>query len=272
MADRINPVVLVTGSSRGIGRGVALTLAEEGYSVAINYAGNEEAARETQRLCTDAASAAGQNAAGFEIFKADVGKKPDRDALVENVFSSMGRVDALVNNAGIGPRERLDITEATEESFEEVMRVNLQGPYFLSQAIVRRWLEGQKSGHLTSAIPSGFKLIFVSSISAYTASVNRGEYCVSKAGMSMASKLWATRLADENIQVYEVRPGIMETDLTSKVKGKYDKLIGEGLVPQKRWGQPSDMGLTIRAIVRGDLPFSTGSVIDVDGGFNMMRL
>ena len=271
------PVVLVTGASRGIGRGIALSLAEEGYSVAINYAGNRAAAEETKSECERPAARGGVSGGGegaaaaprFEIFQANVGERAERERMVEEVFDSFGRIDALVNNAGIGPRERLDILEATEESFEEVMRVNLQGPYFLTQSIVRRWQAGEAG---ESLLPAGFKVVFVSSISAHTVSFNRGEYCVSKAGMAMATQLWAGRLADEGVQVFEVRPGIMKTDLTSKVRDKYDKLISEGLVPQRRWGTPDDMGKSVRALIRGDFPFSTGAVIDVDGGFQISRL
>ncbi len=275
--DARPPVVLVTGASRGIGRGIALSLAEEGYSVAINYAGNRAAAEETKSECERPAARGGVSGGGegaaaaprFEIFQANVGERADRERMVAEVFDRFGRVDALVNNAGIGPRERLDILEATEESFEEVMRVNLQGPYFLTQSIVRRWQAGEAG---ESLLPAGFKVVFVSSISAHTVSFNRGEYCVSKAGMAMATQLWAGRLADEGVQVFEVRPGIMKTDLTSKVRDKYDKLISEGLVPQRRWGTPDDMGKSVRALIRGDFPFSTGAVIDVDGGFQISRL
>ena len=259
------PVALVTGASRGIGRGIALELARCGYSVAINYAGNLKAAEETRSACSDLGSGT------FGIFQADVGKREDRTRLVEQVWERFGTVDVLVNNAGIGPRERLDITEATEESYHEVMDVNLGGPYFLTQAVVRRWL-GMEGASLPSAIPSGRKIIFVSSISADTASINRGEYCLSKAGLAMATKLWAVRLAEEDIQVYEVRPGIIETDLTRGVKAKYDALIGDGLVPQKRWGTPEDLGKVVRTLADGDLAFSTGAVIYSDGGFNLSRL
>ncbi len=263
-------VILVTGASRGIGRGIAVRLAEAGYSVAINYAGNREAAEDTRAECAQlAAGRSTEREPRYEIFQANVGIRADRERMVSEVFDRFGRVDALVNNAGIGPRERLDILDATEESFEEVMRVNLQGPYFLTQSIVRRWRSGETG---ESLLPAGYKVIFVSSISAHTVSFNRGEYCVSKAGMAMATQLWAGRLADEGVQVFELRPGIMKTDLTSKVRDKYDKLISEGLVPQRRWGTPDDMGTSVRALVRGDFPFSTGAVIDVDGGFQIRRL
>jgi NAD(P)-dependent dehydrogenase (short-subunit alcohol dehydrogenase family) len=289
----MHPVVLVTGASRGIGRGIAIELARQGYAVAVNYARNAEAAGETLRLCreaaaespgapADTASAAnagpggpgGAGAGGaaeparFEAFQGDIGDRASREALLEAVVARLGEPDALVNNAGIAPRERNDIVDATEESFAELMRVNLQGPYFLTQSVVRRWL----ATHEPPRIASGRKIVFVGSISAYTVSTNRGEYCVSKAGLTMATQLWATRLAPEGIQVYEIRPGITRTDMTSAVREKYDRLIGEGLVPQRRWGEPADNGRAVAALLRGDFAFSTGAVINVDGGFTISRL
>jgi NAD(P)-dependent dehydrogenase (short-subunit alcohol dehydrogenase family) len=272
------PVALVTGSSRGIGRGIAFSLAAAGFSVAINYAGNEKAARETEtecrRIAADRAEGAarGANEQRFAIFQADIGSRDDRHRMVSQVLSTFGRIDALVNNAGIAPTVRADIVDASEESFARLMEVNLQGPYFLSQAVVRYWLglDGQEKPE--PALRGGFKLVFISSISAATASVSRGEYCVSKAGIAMASQLWAARLADSGVQVYEVRPGIMATDMTAGVKEKYDALIAEGLVPQRRWGTPEDVGTAVEALVRGDFPFSTGEVIYTDGGFHISRL
>lgn len=261
----IAPVVLVTGAGRGLGRGVALQLAEQGCSVAINFAGNRAAAEETAAACARAAASPAQK---FVPLQADISSKADRARLVSETLAAFGRIDALVNNAGIAPKVRADITEASEESFEDLIRTNLQGPYFLTQAVVRHWL-GAKP---TCAISGGFKVIYVTSISAETASVNRGDYCISKAGLAMAAQLWATRLAADNIQVYELRPGIMATDMTSAVKDKYDKLLAEGLVPQRRWGTPEDVGRAVRAIVAGLLPFSTGAVIPIDGGFQISRL
>lgn len=260
-----HPVALVTGASRGLGRGIALELARGRFSVGINYAGNQKAAEETQTACREIAPSKTQK---FEIFQADIGRREDRERLVREAWNAFGQIDALVNNAGIAPRVRADILEASEESFEELIQVNLQGPYFLTQVVARRWVEEK----LTSRIHSGFKIVFVTSISADAASVQRGEYCISKAGLAMAVKLWATRLADTGIQVYEVRPGIMATDMTSGVKTKYDTLIEQGLVPQKRWGTPEDVGKGVRSLLEGDFPFSTGSVIHVDGGFHVPRL
>ena len=259
------PVILVTGASRGLGRGVALELAKGGYSVAINYAGNQAAAEECAQLCADVQVSADQQ---FIPVKADISSRADREAMVQTVLKTCGRLDGLVNNAGIAPKERADITEASEESFETLVKTNLQGPYFLTQSVVNHWLNDKPE----PLIKSGFKVVFVTSISVYTASVNRGDYCISKAGAAMAAQLWATRLADEGVQVYEVRPGIMKTDMTSGVTSKYDALIEDGLVPQKRWGTPEDIGLSVRSLIDGDFPFSSGAVIDVDGGFQMHRL
>lgn len=258
-------VALVTGASRGLGRGIAQHLAEAGCSVAIGYAGNRAAAEETAELCRNVQQRDDQR---FLPVQGDLGDGEAREGIVTAVLEGFGRIDALVNNAGIAPRERADIVEASERSFEEIVRTNLQGPYFLTQRVVRHWLEGSSEARL----PGGFKVVFITSISAHTASLNRGDYCISKAGLSMAVQLWASRLAGEGIQVYEVRPGIMFTDMTEAVKGKYDALIAGGLVPQERWGTPDDVGLAVRSLVEGDFPFSTGTVVDVDGGFHLRRL
>lgn len=259
------PVILVTGAGRGLGRGIALQLAAEGCSVAINYAGNREAAEDAAKLCRKASRSAKQR---FVPIQADIGSKADRERLVAETLSQLGTIDALVNNAGIAPRVRADLVDATEESFGELIRVNLEGPYFLTQAVARHWLEKKRK----SALPTGNKIVFVTSISAETASTNRGDYCISKAGLAMAVQLWAARLAADNIQVLEVRPGIMATDMTAGAKSKYDKLLADGLVPQGRWGTPEDVGLAVRSIIAGRFPFSTGSVISVDGGFQIRRL
>ncbi len=259
------PRVLVTGASRGLGRGVAERLAATGYSVAIHYANNAQAAASTLDICKQAAILPSQQ---FLTVGGDVSRREDRGRIVEQLEQAWGGIDALVNNAGIAPRIRADITEASEESFDEVMGVNLKGPYFLSQSIVNQWLA--RPGQ--SNIASGYKLIFISSLSATTASINRGDYCISKAGLAMAAQLFAVRLADSGIQVMEIRPGIMATDMTAGVKEKYDKVLAEGIVPQKRWGQPSDVGLAVEAVLAGAFPFSTGEVINVDGGFHLRRL
>jgi NAD(P)-dependent dehydrogenase (short-subunit alcohol dehydrogenase family) len=259
------PVALVTGASRGLGRGIALRLAAEGLSVAIGYSTNQPAAEETAAECRRAAPAPGRR---FEPVQADIADKAGRDRLVAETLGRFGRIDALINNAGIAPRERADLVDAGEESFEHLLRTNLQGPHFLTQAVVRHWLRDRPA----PALPGGFKIVFVTSISAETASVNRGDYCISKAGLSMSARLWAARLASDGIQVVELRPGIMATDMTAGVKEKYDRLIAEGLVPQGRWGTADDAGRAVRAIVAGDFAFSTGAVIAVDGGFHLSRL
>ena len=259
-------VILVTGASRGLGRGIAVELSRGGYSVAINYAFNREAAEECAALCREAASHQGQQ---FLPVRADVSNAQDRKNMVSAVIEKFGVLDGLVNNAGIAPEVRADITEASEESFKKIIRTNLQGPYFLTQEVANYILQSNQSPALTSG--KGM-IVFVTSISSHTASVSRGDYCISKAGLSMAAQLWAQRLADEKINVYELRPGIMKTDMTSSVTEKYDALIAEGLVPQHRWGTPEDLGKAVRSLVDGNFPFSTGAVIDVDGGFQIRSL
>jgi NAD(P)-dependent dehydrogenase (short-subunit alcohol dehydrogenase family) len=259
------PVALVTGASRGLGRGIALKLAADGFSIAVNYAGNRQAADET---CAECVRLAPDKAQKFIPIQADISSRADRERMVAEVQAAFGRLDALVNNAGIPTRVRGDITEATEESFETVMKTNLQGPYFLTQTVVNLW----RSRKFEPLENRGFKVIFVTSISAYTASTNRGDYCISKAGLAMAVQLWASRLADEGIQVFEIRPGIMATDMTSGVKEKYDKLIAAGIVPMKRWGSGDDVGRAASALLGGQFPYSTGQVINVDGGFQLRTL
>ena len=258
-------VVLVTGSSRGLGRGVAESLAACGYSVAIHYANNQAAAEETAAACRKLAADRTQKIA---IVGGNIALAADRQQLFDQTLEAFGHLDALVNNAGIAPRVRADLTEATEEIFDEVIGVNLKGPYFLSQLAARYWLAHPGASRLST----GYKLIFVTSLSANTASINRGEYCISKAALAMASQLWAVRLATEGVQVMELRPGIMATDMTSGVKDKYDRLLAEGIVPQKRWGAPADLGHAVESILAGHFPFSTGDVINIDGGFHLRRL
>jgi 3-oxoacyl-[acyl-carrier protein] reductase len=253
-------VALVTGAARGIGFGIADCLAREGYDLAICDIQEEAAA---------AAALEKFRSRGGEViyYRTDVSNAGDRKKLVAQMRQHWGRLHLLVNNAGVAPTERRDLLEATEESFEWVMRVNLQGPYFLTQAVAN-WMIEQKQA---SADYSGC-LINISSISATVASINRGEYCVSKAGVAMATALWATRLAEFGIPVYEVRPGIIRTDMTAGVQPKYDKLIAEGLLLQSRWGLPADIGKAVAMLARGDLAYSTGQVIFVDGGFSVRRL
>jgi 3-oxoacyl-[acyl-carrier protein] reductase len=263
--ETTTPVVLVTGSSRGLGRGVAEVLAQAGFSVAIHYASNKDAALATAEACAKLALHSDQK---FVPVGGNIGLATDRQHLFDEVLAAYGHLDALINNAGIAPRIRADITDATEEIFDEVIGINLKGPYFLSQLAARYWLAHPGQCRLNG----GYKLLFVTSLSANTASVNRGEYCISKAGLAMATQLWAVRLADAGVQVLELRPGIMATDMTAGVKDKYDKLLADGIVPQKRWGSPKDVGLAAKAILEGHFPFSTGDVINLDGGFHLRRL
>jgi 3-oxoacyl-[acyl-carrier protein] reductase len=259
------PVVLVTGAGRGLGRGIALRLAELGMSVAVNDVGSSGAAEETVRLCQERKKNAGQE---FALARGDIVASADRAQILEAALGSLGRIDALVNNAGIGPKVRQDITATTEESFDEVMRVNLKGPFFLTQQVVDYW----RSKKPAPLLPNGFAVVFITSISATFASLNRVEYCISKAGLAMASHTWALRLAQEGINVYELRPGIMLTDMTSAVKEKYDPLIENGTVPQRRWGTPEDAGKAVGALLKGEFSYSTGSVIYIDGGLHLERL
>ena len=257
-------VALVTGAGRGIGRGIALALAEAGWAVVINYRGNAATANETAGMVREAGGDA-------LVVQADIGSAADRARLVQAARDQFGRIDLLVNNAGMGPRTRMDILETTEESYDEVMNVNLKGPFFLSQLVARTMLEQLEAGP-AEVDGGGPQIINIGSISAYTSSPARGEYCISKAGVGMMTLLFADRLAESGINVCEVRPGIVETDMTSTVKEKYDKLIGDGLTPIRRWGQPEDVGKAVAALAEGLFPFSTGAVLDVDGGFHMHRL
>lgn len=257
------PVSLVTGAGRGIGRGIALELAKLGHAVVINYAGNAGAAQECLQLVRDAGGDA-------LTVRADVSSAADRERLVQETLHAYGRIDLLVNNAGVAPSMRADMLEAGEESFDRLISVNLKGPYFLTQRVARQMIEQVRRGDSTSFGPP--RIVTISSISAYTASVNRGDYCISKAGLAMMTKLFAVRLAEFGINVYEVRPGVIATDMTGGVKEKYDKLIEQGAWPLRRWGEPADIGRAVAAIARGDLPYSTGEVINVDGGFHLRTL
>jgi NAD(P)-dependent dehydrogenase (short-subunit alcohol dehydrogenase family) len=258
---------LVTGASRGLGRGIAEALARDGLDLAIHYGKSRAAAEETLASCRAIAARGGQK---LVLVSGDVARADDRRRILDETLAGLGRLDALVNNAGMAPRVRADLLDTGEESFDELVAVNLKGPYFLSQLAARHWLEDARRG--AARLPGGYKLVFVSSASAVRASVNRGEYCVSKAGLSMAARLFAVRLAAEGVQVYEVRPGIMATDMTAGVKDKYDAMIADGGVPQRRWGTPEDVGLAVSALVQGRFPFSTGDVLNVDGGLHLERL
>ena len=256
MAER--PVAIVTGASRGIGKAIALELARLGYDLVVNRV--QPAVPETK------AEAEGLGAR-CEFVQGDIGKAKDRNRLVETTKSKFGRCDMLVNNAGAAPLKRLDILEATEESFDRVIGVNLKGPYFLTQQVAN-WMVEQRREYPQRAL----RIVNIGSISAYTSSPSRGEYCISKAGMRMMTMLYADRLAEYNIGVFEICPGIIATDMTSAAKDKYDKLIAEGLTPIRRWGRPQDVAAAVGAIAEGRLDFSTGCAIDVDGGFHLRRL
>jgi NAD(P)-dependent dehydrogenase (short-subunit alcohol dehydrogenase family) len=256
----MNKNALITGGSRGIGLGIARKLAAEGYDLAINGVRPEEQVEETLQELKNT---------GVEVIycQGNISLKADREKILDKITSQFGHLDFLINNAGIAPRERRDLLEATEESFSEVLQTNLQGPYFLTQAAAKLMIREK------SAKPD-FEagIINITSISATVASVNRGEYCVAKAGLSMTTALFSARLGEYNIPVYEVRPGIIKTDMTAGVTDKYDKLIAEGLTIQPRWGTPEDIGKVVASLVRGDLPYSSGSVIMVDGGLTVPRL
>jgi NAD(P)-dependent dehydrogenase (short-subunit alcohol dehydrogenase family) len=254
----MNGVSLITGSSRGIGRGIALELARAGgIDLVINYAGNEAAARETAELCLAA------GAARAEVVQADVANGADRRRMIDFVREKFGRLDILVNNAGITSPGRADILEATEASFDTVMGINLRGPYFLTQLGARLIIDSEPVAGVSKAV------INVSSISAFAVSTNRGDYCITKAGIGMMTKLWAVRLAEFGINVFEIQPGVIESDMTGPVKAKYDALFAQGLAPINRWGQPSDVGHAVVAIARGHFPYTTGQVLHVDGGFHL---
>ena len=242
------PVAVVTGASRGIGRGIALELSRT-HRVVGTYRGRRDAAESLRAQ------------SGAEIFQCDVSSASDRQALMDFARERCGRLDLLVNNAGMAPRVRRDILEATEESFDELIATNLKGPYFLTQ-LAARWMAELGRG----------RIVFVTSISSYTASVNRGEYCISKAGLSMAVALWAQRLSACGVQVFEIRPGIIRTDMIAAVEKLYEERIAAGLLPQRRMGEARDVALAVRAIADGLLDYSTGQVLNVDGGFHLRSL
>ena len=255
-----SPVALVTGASRGIGRAIALELAQLGHAVSVNYAASAEAA---QAVVTEIETQGGRAIA----IQGDVSLAEDRTRLIERTLAEFGRLDVLVNNAGITSPGRLDILEATEANWEKVFGANLKGPFFLSQLAARRMLELIASGKT----PGG-KIINISSISAYAVSSNRADYCLSKSAMRMLTLLWAERLAKEKIQVFEVCPGVIATDMTAPVKEKYDAQFSAGLAPLARWGQPEDVARAVAALVQDYFPYSTGDCFHVDGGFHIRRL
>ncbi|CAN5658595.1 3-ketoacyl-ACP reductase [soil metagenome] len=250
-------VALVTGGTRGIGLGIARALASEGWHLALCGVRPEEAVRGLIETFDGRA----------DYWQADVGSAGDRSRLATAVAERYGAPAALVNNAGRAPRVRADILEASEESFEELIRINLQGPYFLTQAMANL-MATRRAGQPSFEA----SVVFVTSVSAEMASTARGEYCVSKAGLAMAVRLFSRRLAPLGIPVYEVRPGIIATDMTAAVKDVYDRRIADGLIPERRWGTPEDVGRAVAALLRGDLPYATGTVVHVDGGMSVPAL
>src|ERR1700760_3275915 len=249
-------VALVTGGTRGIGLGIARKLAEAGFTLVITRRPPAEQVQPVRQQLREFAP--------HSLYvPADVASATDRKHLLATIEAQLGRLDVLVNNAGIAPRVRADVLEASEESFDELIATNLRGPYFLTQSAAA-WMIRQPQGPRA--------IINISSVSATVASVNRGDYCISKAGIAMATKLWAVRLAEYGIPVYEVRPGIIETDMTQGVKGKYDALIEGGILLEKRWGTPDDIGTAVSMLARGELPYATGAVLVLDGGVTLARL
>jgi 3-oxoacyl-[acyl-carrier protein] reductase len=265
MAER--PVAIVTGASRGIGKGIAKELASLGYDLVVNHFDSDAEGKPDESKAVQAQKEIKDLGTECEILRGNISSSDDRHKLVALAETKFGRCDMLVNNAGVAPSKRMDLLEATEESFDRVMGINLKGPYFLTQKIAN-WMIEQKKANPQRA----YRIVSTGSISSYTSSPARGEYCVSKAGISMMTKLYADRLAEYGIGVFEISPGIIATDMTSVVKDKYDKLIAEGLTPIKRWGLPEDIAKAVGAIAEGRLDFSTGQVINVDGGFHLRRL
>jgi 3-oxoacyl-[acyl-carrier protein] reductase len=261
MAER--PVAIVTGASRGIGKAVALELASLGYDLLINR---------VQDVVPETKKEAEYLGIRCEFVPGDIADTQIRSRIVQQTKTLLGRCDMLVNNVGVAPLQRADILQATEKSFDRVLAINLKGPFFLTQQVANWMIEQRRQNPDRVALPQVFRIVNIGSISAYTSSIMRGEYCISKAGLSMVTKLFADRLAEYDIGVFEISPGIIDTDMTSAVKDKYDRLIADGLTPIQRWGQPEDVAKAVGAIAEGRLDFSTGSVINVDGGFHLRRL
>jgi NAD(P)-dependent dehydrogenase (short-subunit alcohol dehydrogenase family) len=253
-------VALITGGTRGIGLGISRALAAEGFDLALN---GIRAASEVKEVLADLAKGGSQ----VIYCQGNLARQVERAGILEKTLDHFGHVNLLVNNAGMAPRERRDVLDTTEESYQEVMEVNLSGPFFLTQMVAGHMLKKKEADQDFSAC-----IVNISSVSAALASVNRGEYCISKAGMSMMTQLFAVRLGESDIPVYEVRPGVTRTDMTAGVKEKYDRMIAEGLTLQKRWGVPEDVGRVVASLARGDLAYSTGQVILVDGGMTIGRL
>jgi len=251
---------LVSGASRGIGRGIAERLASEGYNIATIGLGPASAA---DGLLESVRASGGE---GLYV-RGSIASASDRDRLFSETLTRFGRLDLLVNNAGIAPRKRGDLLEVTEESLDEVLDVNLKGTFFMSQAAA-----GIMRAAMATVPDYRPAIVNISSVSAYTSSTSRGEYCLSKAGIAMVTMLFADRLAADGIPVYEIRPGVIRTDMTAVVRDKYDRMISEGLTPIPRWGTPADIAAAVSVLASGQLTFCTGQVLDIDGGFHIRRL
>lgn len=263
MSDK--KVALVTGAARGIGRDIGLELAKNGFDIAgVDVIADPDNAKEELYEVKQKVVELGRM---FLPIRSDVAKLDDHKTILQKILDTFGRIDVLVNNAGVAPEKRMDILETTPESYDRVLSINARGAFFLTQKIAKHMI--QQIGEEPNEKPS---IIFISSISAYVSSPSRPEYCISKAAMSMTAKIFADRLAEHGINVYEVRPGIIQTDMTASVKEKYDKLIAEGLIPQKRWGYPEDVARAVAALVRGEFAYSTGLVVEVSGGMNIQKL
>jgi 3-oxoacyl-[acyl-carrier protein] reductase len=256
-------VALVTGGTRGIGLGIAEALAREGFDLVVTGRRSPE---EAQSAVDSLLAVSPTDGRRVHYLRADVAVATEREQLLVDIESTFGRLDVLINNAGIAPKVRADVLDATEDSFDEIIGTNLKGPYFLTQAVARWMLRQQALERAPRCI------INISSVSATVASISRGDYCISKAGIAMATQLWATRLTSAGIGVYEVRPGIIETDMTKTVKGKYDVMIEGGLLLEKRWGTPEDVGNAVAVLATGRLPYSPGAVLLIDGGLTVPRL
>jgi NAD(P)-dependent dehydrogenase (short-subunit alcohol dehydrogenase family) len=260
MPEHAKPVALVTGGARGIGLGIAECLADAGFDLAIN------GVREAEKV-GDVLESLRRRGAKVLYCRGDVSLALDRASVVAAVREAFGRLDVLVNNAGVAPYQRTDLLEATEESFVRLMRINLKAPYFLTQLVARWMIEERQADPAFRGV-----VINISSVSATEASVSRGDYCISKAGLAMATQLWSARLAEFGIAVYEVRPGVVRTDMTEPLAEKYDHLIAGGLTVEKRWGTPEDVGRAVAVLARGDLTYATGNVLHIDGGLTLRRL
>lgn len=296
MSDK-RPVAFITGASRGIGRGIALELASHGYDIAGSSRVFDS--QNTDSGIFEVKQRIEESGASCLPVQGDVSILDDHERMIKTTVDQFGRIDLLVNNAGVAPEQRLDVLETTPESFDRVLSINSRGPFFLTQRVARQMIAQVKSGTggppwplsapNDSTAPEGTatedrpyrigglpgikpRIIFITSVSVYMSSPSRAEYCLSKAALSMAAAIFADRLSEYGINVYEVRPGIIKTEMTAAVQGKYDRLIDGGLIPQGRWGLPGDVGKAVVALASGGFEYSTGAVIEVSGGMNIRRL